>query len=232
MTNVARRSLVVAIDGPAGAGKSTVSMRLTQELGYRLLDTGALYRSVALLAQRQSVEWSDEPALARIAAGLDVDFKLVGDKNHLEVAGEDLTEAIRAPEISTGASVVSALPAVRSALLELQRSLGRSGGVVVEGRDVGTVVFPDAEAKFFLTASDQVRAKRRYEELRAKGVDVDLESTLAEMRERDERDSGRDVAPLTQADDAVLVDSSEQSLDEVVAQMLSLVRERESAAAS
>ena len=232
MTDVAKRSLVVAIDGPAGAGKSTVSMRLTRELGYRLLDTGALYRTVALLAKRQSVEWNDESALAGIAAGLDVDFKLVGNVNHLAVAGEDLTEAIRTPDISTGASVVSALPAVRAALLELQRSLGRSGGVVVEGRDVGTVVFPDAEAKFFLTASDKVRAQRRFDELRAKGVDVDLESTLAEMRERDERDSGRDVAPLTQADDAVLVDSSERSLDEVVAEMVGLVRERESKAAS
>ncbi len=230
MTDVARRSLVVAIDGPAGAGKSTVSMRLTRALGYRLLDTGALYRSVALLAQRQSVPWSDEAGLAAIAAGLEVDFKLVGDINHLEVAGEDVTTAIRAPEISTGASIVSALPSVREALLELQRSLGRSGGVVVEGRDVGTVVFPKADAKFYLTASDRVRAQRRYDELRAKGVEVDLESTLSEMRERDERDSGRDVAPLTQAEDAIRVDSSERSLDEVVAEMLRHVRERESAA--
>jgi cytidylate kinase len=231
MSDVARRSLVVAIDGPAGAGKSTVSMRLTRELGYRLLDTGALYRSVALLAQRKSVDWSDEKALAEIAAGLEVDFQLVGDINHLSVAGEDLTTAIRAPEISTGASVVSALPAVRAALLELQRSLGRAGGVVAEGRDVGTVVFPDADAKFYLTASDEVRAQRRFDELTAKGVEVDLESTMAEMRERDERDSGREVAPLTQAKDAILVDSSQRSLDEVVAEMLKHVRERESSAA-
>jgi cytidylate kinase len=228
MTDVAKSSLVVAIDGPAGAGKSTVSKRLTKELGYRLLDTGALYRTVALLAQRQTVEWSDEAALAAIAAGLDVEFTLVGDVNHLSVAGEDLTESIRSPEISTGASVVSALPMVREALLELQRGLGRAGGVVAEGRDVGTVVFPDAQAKFYLTASDQVRAQRRYDELRAKGVEVDLESTLAEMRERDERDSGREVAPLAQAEDALLVDSSERSLDDVVAEMLRYVRERES----
>lgn len=219
---------MVAIDGPAGAGKSTVSMRLTRELGYRLLDTGALYRTVALLAQRQSIAWNDESALAAIAAGIQVDFKLVGDVNHLEVAGEDLTEAIRSPDISTGASVVSALPAVREALLELQRSLGRSGGVVVEGRDVGTVVFPDAQAKFYLTASDEVRAQRRFDELKAKGVAVDLASTLAEMRERDERDSARDVAPLTQAEDAIRVDSSKRSLDQVVAEMLRHVRERES----
>jgi cytidylate kinase len=187
---------------------------------------------VALLAQRQGVQWSHEAALAAIAANLEVEFNLVGDVNHLQVAGEDLTSAIRAPEISTGASVVSALPAVREALLELQRSLGQTGGVVVEGRDVGTVVFPNAEAKFFLTASDEVRAQRRFEELRAKGVEVDLASTLAEMRERDERDSARDVAPLAQAEDAILVDSSNRSLDEVVAEMLQHVRERETQAAS
>lgn len=229
MTDVAKGALVVAIDGPAGAGKSAVSKRLTRELGYRLLDTGALYRTVALLAKRRAVEWSDEEGLAIIAAALEVDFKLVGDVNHLAVAGEDLTEAIRSPEISTGASVVSALPKVREALLELQRGLGRAGGVVAEGRDVGTVVFPQAQAKFFLTASDQVRAQRRFDELRAKGVEVDFDSTLAEMRERDERDSARDVAPLAQAEDAILVDSSQRSLDEVVAEMLAHVRERESA---
>jgi CMP/dCMP kinase len=222
-----RRRLVVAIDGPAGAGKSTVSMRLTRELGYRLLDTGALYRTVALLAQRRGVAWTDEQALADIAGKLDVDFCLEGDHNRLQVGGEDLSEAIRSPEISTGASVVSALPHVRQALLELQRALGREGGVVAEGRDVGTVVFPDAHAKFFLTASDEVRAKRRFEELRAKGIDVDLQSTLNEMRERDERDSGRDVAPLAQAEDAILVDSSHRSLDDVVAEMLQTVQKRE-----
>lgn len=227
MAEVARRSLVVAIDGPAGAGKSTVSMRLTRALGYRLLDTGALYRTVALLAKRDGVDWRDEVALAQIAADLQVDFKLDGDTNRLHVDGEDLSEAIRSPEISTGASVISALPRVREALLELQRSLGRKGGVVAEGRDVGTVVFPGAHVKFFLTASNQVRAQRRFEELRAKGVDVDFESTLSEMLERDERDSGREVAPLAKAEDAILIDSSDCSLDEVVAEMLKRVQERE-----
>jgi len=227
MAEVARRSLVVAIDGPAGAGKSTVSKRLTEALGYRLLDTGALYRSVALLAQRQAVEWTDEAGLAKLAGDLKVNFRLVGAVNRLEVNGEDVTEGIRKPEISTGASMVSSLPQVRQALLDLQRGLGDEGGVVVEGRDVGTVVFPNAEAKFFLTASDQVRAQRRYDELCANGETVDFDSTLREMQERDERDSSRAVAPLIQAQDAVLVDSSNRSLDEVVQEMLDLVRDRE-----
>ena len=227
MAEVARRSLVVAIDGPAGAGKSTVSKRLTEALGYRLLDTGALYRSVALLAQRQSVEWTDEAGLAKLAGALKVNFRLVGAVNRLEVNGEDVTEGIRKPEISTGASMVSSLPQVRQALLDLQRGLGEEGGVVVEGRDVGTVVFPNAEAKFFLTAYDQVRAQRRYDELCANGETVDFDSTLREMQERDERDSSRAVAPLIQAEDAVLVDSSNRSLDEVVQEMLDLVRDRE-----
>ncbi len=232
MAEVARRSLVVAIDGPAGAGKSTVSKRLTGALGYRLLDTGALYRCVALLAQRSSVEWTDEAALAKLAGSLKVNFRLEGEINRLEVSGEDLTDAIRKPDISTGASMVSSLPEVRQALLDLQRGLGAEGGVVVEGRDVGTVVFPNAEAKFYLTASDEVRAQRRYDELCANGETVDFESTLREMQERDERDSSRAVAPLTQADDAVLVDSSERSLDEVVQEMLDVVRDRESRPAS
>ncbi len=231
MAQVARRSLVVAIDGPAGAGKSTVSRRLTEALGYRLLDTGALYRTIALLAQRKDVEWSDEAGLAALAAKLEVNFRLDGAINRLEVFGEDVTDAIRKPEISTGASMVSSHPQVREALLQLQRELGESGGVVVEGRDVGTVVFPKAEAKFFLTASDQVRAQRRYDELCASGETVDFESTLKEMQERDERDSKRAIAPLIQADDAILVDSSNRSLDEVVQEMLDHVRDRELAPA-
>ncbi|MCP4449007.1 MAG: (d)CMP kinase [Myxococcales bacterium] len=231
MADVARRSLVIAIDGPAGAGKSAVSKRLTSALGYRLLDTGALYRSVALLAQRRSVEWTDETGLAELAGALEVNFRFDGDVNRIEIFGEDVTEGIRKPEISTGASVVSSLPMVRQALLDLQRNLGKSGGVVVEGRDVGTVVFPAAEAKFYLTASDQVRAQRRYDELRANGEEVGFESTLSEMRERDERDSQRAVAPLVQAEDAILVDSSNRSLDEVVEEMLRHVRSREVALA-
>ncbi len=228
MTEVATQRPVVAIDGPAGAGKSAVSKRLTLALGYSLLDTGALYRTIAFLAQEREIDWKDEDALAEIASTLTVDFKLDGDINHLHVDGNDLTESIRTPEISLGASVVSAHPKVRSALLDLQRDLAKAGGVVAEGRDVGTVVFPDAQAKFFLTASDTVRAQRRYEELLSKGEEVDFETTLKEMLDRDERDSERALAPLIQAEDAILVDSSDCGVDDVVAKMLRHVRNIES----
>ena len=222
---------MVAIDGPAGAGKSTVSKRLTAELGYRLLDTGALYRSVALLARRRGVDWTDGAGLAELAAGLEVTFTLEGMVNRVFLAGEDVTQAIRTPEMSEGASVVSALPPVRAALLELQRRLAGQGGVVAEGRDVGTVVLPQAEAKFFLTASDEVRARRRLEELQAAGIEADLAETLADMQRRDQRDATRDTAPLKCAPDALTVDSSVLTIDEVVAEMAAVVREREAAAA-
>jgi CMP/dCMP kinase len=221
------RRIVVAIDGPAGAGKSTVSRRLTAALGYRLLDTGALYRAVALAARRAGVAWDDEDGLAAIAAVLPIEFRIDGELNRVLLAGEDVSTAIRQPDISQGASLVSARPAVRAALLDLQRRLGEQGGVVAEGRDIGTVVFPAAEAKFFLTASDEVRARRRYDELTASGVAVDYVQTLEEMRERDARDAGREVAPLRPAEDAVLVDSSAMGLEAVVDYMLKVVRGRE-----
>jgi cytidylate kinase len=218
--------IVVTIDGPAGAGKSTVAKGLAAELGYRLLDTGALYRAVALCAERRGVSWDAAEALGELAAGLDVRFELDGDLNRVFLEGDDVSEAIRTPDVSRGASIVSAHPPVRAGLMDLQRRLGADGGVVVEGRDTGTVVFPTAGAKFFLTASAETRARRRCDELLAKGAQVDYEATLAEIIERDDRDSNRAVAPLTQADDAVLVDSSDIGAPEVIAQMASEVRRR------
>jgi CMP/dCMP kinase len=220
------KRLVVAIDGPAGAGKSTVSRRLAVRLGYRLLDTGAIYRAVALVAQRAGTAWDDGAGCAAIARALDIDFAFDGADNKVQLGGQDVSAAIRTPEISQGASRVSALPEVRAALLDLQRRLGAAGGVVAEGRDIGTVVFPDAGAKFFLTASPEVRARRRFEELRAAGKEVDEAATWKEIVERDERDSTRAAAPLKQADDAILVDSSGLDADAVVARMESEVRLR------
>jgi cytidylate kinase len=218
--------LIVAIDGPAGAGKSTAARLLAARLGYALLDTGAIYRSMALRARERGVSWDDGPGVAALADGIEIAFRLDGTLNRVTLNGQDVTSAIRTPEMSDGASRVSALPEVRAALLGLQRRIGAAGGVVVEGRDIGTVVFPDAQAKFFLTASTDERARRRVAELTAAGKPVDADQTKADIVARDTRDSTRAAAPLRKADDAIEIDSSTMSPDAVVARMAEVVAAR------
>jgi cytidylate kinase len=219
----------VAIDGPAGAGKSTVSRRVAERLGYVLLDTGALYRSIALAAKNAGIPWDDAAAvgeLARAIAGRNgIRFEATGSgPPRIVLDGQDVSTAIRTQDIAAGASRVSAIPAVRDALLELQRLGASAGGVVLEGRDIGTVVLPDAEAKFYLTASVEVRAGRRFKELVARGEQPVLDQIEREVRERDTRDTERPIAPLRQAEDAVLVESTVLTIDEVVEKIVSHVR--------
>lgn len=216
---------VIAVDGPAGAGKSTVAQRLAERLGGVRLDTGAIYRTVALVAREQSVSWDDGVALGAVAGGLNLRFLPDEDGQRVQVDGRDITTEIRTPEVARGASRVSQHAPVRAALMSLQRALGGQGLVVAEGRDMGTVVFPDAPVKFFLTASDEVRARRRWQELQERGTDQPFEEVLAEQRHRDAQDSQRAESPLRQAADAIVVDSTGLDIDQVVEHMARAVRE-------
>lgn len=216
---------VIAIDGPAGAGKSTVAQRLAEKLGYVLVDTGALYRGLAWLARERGIAWTDGPALGTFAAGLEFRFVPLGDgAPHLFAGERDLSNDIRTPEISMGASDVSKHPEVRAALLDIQRQLGREGGVVLEGRDIGTVVFPDAEAKIFLTAGAETRARRRVHDLASRGIQADFSQTLTEIQARDAQDAGRSVAPLRAAEDAVILDTTELDISAVVEEIARLAQ--------
>jgi len=219
-------SFVVAIDGPAGAGKSTVAKSLSARLGYTFLDSGALYRAGAWAARRRGIAWSDSCALGQLIRNLAIRFVDRDGARRIEVDGDDVTEEIRRPEISEGASQVSAFVEVRAGLLALQRRIGSSGRVVAEGRDMGTVVFPDARTKFFVTAPIEERARRRTLELAASGRPQDFDVVLTEMRLRDERDSTRTVAPLRRAEDAIEIDTGGLNPEEVVSRMAAVVRER------
>lgn len=218
------RRLVVAVDGPAGAGKSTASRALAQRLGYGYVDTGAMYRAVGVLAAEQGIGFDDDEALGRLLAV--VRFELRAADGELAVDGRDVSRAIRRADAGELASRVSTRPVVRDRLTALQRALGTAGGMVMEGRDIGTVVFPDASVKFYLTATPAERARRRAAELRARGEIVDEVALAADLDARDRRDSTRPVAPLRPASDAALLDTTRLTLDEVVAQMEGAVRAR------
>ncbi len=226
-----RTKPVVAIDGPAGAGKSTVTRRVAEALGYTRVDTGALYRAVAWLCFERGVEVSDEQAATEVARELAAPGAIAlssrGPEATVTVLGLDVSTAIRSQPVAQGASLVSAHPGVRAALLDIQRQLGRLGGVVLEGRDIGSVVFPNAEAKFFLTASVDVRAARRAQELESLGQPRPLEQVRDDVVKRDHQDTMRPVAPLVRPSDAVLVDSSSMSIDQVVSEIVTKVREIE-----
>lgn len=216
--------MIIAIDGPSGAGKSTLAKRLAKDLKFIYLDTGAMYRALALKVLRQGVDLADDTRLAELIAGTAIDLQETDGRLAVLLDGEDVAAQIRTPEVSQMASKVSALRVVRTRMLELQRAMGKCGSVVAEGRDIGTVIFPEAEVKVFLDASVCERARRRYDELKAAGRVVDLDETRREIEERDKRDSGRDVAPLRKADDAMLIDSSSANADEVAAMVLAHIQ--------
>ena len=217
----------IAIDGPSGAGKSTLAKRLAKELGYHYVDTGAIYRTVALAALRTGVDPADSNGVAALLPGVNVTMDYDGDGlQHMYLNGEDVTAAIRQNEVSAGASKAAAIPAVRDFLLETQRGLARNFDVIMDGRDIGTVVLPDADVKIFLTASPEARAERRWRELLERGQQADKVQILQEVMERDARDSGRATAPLRQAEDAVLADTPELDFEGSFRLLLGIIQER------
>lgn len=226
---IPKQGPVIAIDGPAGTGKSTATRRLCEALHFTHVDTGALYRSLAFLLTENGAE-IDEAAAVALARTVNLEFKREPAKNpanRIYANSRDLTDFIRTPEVSMKASAVSALPGVRAALLGLQRRMGARGKTILEGRDIGTVIFPDADVKFFLTASADERTKRRLAELEAAGKDVpSFEELKRQIVERDEADSRRAVAPLKKADDAIVIDTSAMTLDQVVAEMARRAKDR------
>ena len=208
---------VIAIDGPTGSGKGTICRALARELGWHLLDSGALYRSAALYATREKLDIRDPEAMARVATGLDVEFSPGAESELTFLDGDDVTGLLRTETCGAIASEIAAMPAVRAALLERQRAFAREPGLVADGRDMGSMVFPNACLKVFLTASAEVRVQRRYKQLKEKGIDVSLPSLSREIARRDERDASRQVAPLRPATDARVLDSTELTSEEVSA---------------
>lgn len=215
--------MIIAIDGPSGAGKSTLAKRLAKQLGFIYLDTGAMYRALALKVLREGIDLSDDALLAEVVISTDIDLRENAGRLEVLLDGRDVAAEIRTPEVSQMASRISASKSVRARMLELQQAVGQRGSLVAEGRDIGTVIFPEAEVKVFLDASARERARRRYQELKAAGREVDFDATLKEMEERDRRDSERALAPLRRADDAMVIDSSDLDADAVAAMVLARI---------
>ena len=209
-----KKGLIIAIDGPAASGKSTTAQLLAQKLGYVYIDTGAMYRACALKAKKMGIDINDEESIRELLDDIDIRIENHNSKNRIFLDGEDVSEDIRADDISALASAISAIPAVRYKMVELQRKMGEKGSVILDGRDIGTFVFPTAEVKFFLTASPEVRAKRRWLELQQKGINKDFSEVLADLVKRDNNDSQRALAPLKKADDAIEVDTSNMTIEE------------------
>ena len=216
----------IAIDGPAGAGKSTIAKTVSKELGYIYVDTGAFYRTVGLNALRKGVDTKDAEGVIATLDGLKVSLRFVDNEQRVFLGEEDVSVAIRQNEVSMASSNVSAIPKVREFLFDLQRDIAKNNNCIMDGRDIGTVVLPDAQIKLFLTASAEARADRRYKELVEKGQTVDYDVILKEIKERDYQDSHREIAPLKQADDAILVDSTEMDLPATINYMLNIIKER------
>jgi len=219
-------ALIIAIDGPSAAGKSTLAKRLAKDLGFTYLDTGGMYRALALKVLREGIDIGNDGALSELIGRTDIDLVVTGGKLKVLLDGEDVSQEIRTPEVSQMASKASTLEVVRRWMLVLQRAFGRRGNVVAEGRDIGTVVFPDAEVKIYLDASAQERARRRVEELRQAGRQVSLDETLREMWERDKRDSERDLAPLRKADDAIAIDSTSVDAEALAQRVMQQIRKK------
>jgi|TARA_B100001964_G_scaffold189824_1_gene211665 cytidylate kinase len=225
---MSNRIPVIAIDGPSGSGKGVITHRLAKHLGFHILDSGALYRLIGLAARMNDVELDAEPELARLAADLSIEFEPTDDAEEpirILLDGQDVTLTIRSDEAGSDASRVSPYPRVRGAIRKLQRDCIRSPGLIADGRDMGTVVFTDADVKIYLTASAEARAKRRYKQLKGKDINVSVADLFLSIQQRDERDMNREVAPLKAAEDAIIVDSTEMSTDEVFARVLEIVIE-------
>ncbi|MGZ3589347.1 MAG: (d)CMP kinase [Thermodesulfobacteriota bacterium] len=222
-----KKGLTIAIDGPSGAGKSTVAKALAKRLSYIYIDTGAMYRSVALKVKEKAISPQDESAVSQLASSLHLTLIPEGGQIRVLCDGQDVTEAIRTPEISRLASHISQQRAVREALVQMQREMAKGGGVILEGRDIGTVVFPDAEVKFYLDADSDERIRRRYEEMVDKGIKVDLKQTEEELVQRDQNDMHRIHSPLKKANDAIYIDSTHRSVDEIVEEMTRISKSAE-----